>query len=172
MPKLVTGMQNNKTQSCSGFTLIEILVVVLIIGITIGLALLSFGDFGGQRRIIMAAEQFINYVKLVEHQAILETSTLGIRLHQNTYQVLRFQSSTHWQDMPKKSIFHQQHFPSSAVLRFANKTTKIGNPQIIINASGDMTPFKLTIGSEKQLNIVNVIGKRNGTITLQPFKSP
>ena len=62
----VIGMRNRD----QGFTLIEILVVVLIIGITLGFALLAFGDFGRQRQIITAAETFVNYVTLVEQQAL------------------------------------------------------------------------------------------------------
>lgn len=172
MPKLVTGMQSNQPQTNRGFTLIEILVVVLIIGITIGLALLAFGDFGGQRRIVMAAEHFINYVKLVQQQAILETSTLGIQLNQNTYQALRFQTNSQWQSMPSKGIFHQQQFPKNTVVHLEKMSFKVNTPQLIINASGDMTPFKLNIGSETQPSIVTILGKRNGTVELQPLKSP
>jgi len=171
MRKLVIGMQNNRG-NLHGFTLIEILVVVLIIGITIGFALLAFGDFGSNRRILMSAEQFVNYVKFVQHQSILETSTLGIRLNQNSYQVLRFEAPSNWQVMPKNSIFHQQQFPDSAIVYFENTTDKNGNPQIIINSSGDMTAFKLTVGSSKQAIITRIIGESNGAITLQFLKSP
>ncbi len=79
-----------------GFTLIEILVVLLIIGITMGFALMAFGDFGEKRRIVVAAEQFTNLIKLVQQQAILETSTLGIDVHDNHYDVLRFKPPASW----------------------------------------------------------------------------
>ena len=74
--------------------------------------------------------------------------------------------------MPQKSVFHQQHFPDSTVIRFDNTENRKKNPQIIINSSGDMTTFKLTISSGKQLDIANVIGKSNGTIVLQMLQSP
>ena len=156
----------------NGFTLIEILVVVLIIGITIGFALLAFGDFGSKRRILLSAEQFINYVKFTQHQAILETSTLGIMLNNNGYQILRFQPPSTWQGMPNKTIFHQQRFPQGAIVRLDSNTAKSSNPQIIINSSGDMTTFKLNLGSEKDATIATVIGKSNGEIILQPINSP
>ena len=171
MLKLVTGMQSSRERS-HGFTLIEILVVVLIIGITLGFALLAFGDFGSKRRIVMAAEQFVNYVKFVQQQAILETSTLGISLNKNNYQVLRFQTPTDWQVMPQKNIFREQHFPDNAVVSIETTTNRKGAPQIIINSSGDMTPFKLNISSERQINIASVIGKSNGTIAIQLLQAP
>ena len=155
-----------------GFTLIEILVVLLIVGITTGFALMAFGDFGEKRSIIVAAEQFTQYVKLVQQQAILETSTLGINITDNGYQVLRFKSPASWSSMPMKSIFHRQHFPKGLVIGLKNTNHKRGIPAIIINSSGDMTEFTLDFGTAKQPSIAMITGQRNGTITLQRIKSP
>lgn len=155
---------NNK-----GFTLIEILVVLLIIGITMGFALMSFGDFGEKRRIIVAAEQFTQYVKLVQQQAILETSTLGINFKNDSYQVLRFKAPASWSPLPAKSIFHRQHFPRGLVINLKKANTKPGTPIIIINSSGDMTPFTLDFGTSKQSSLATINGLRNGTISV---KSP
>lgn len=155
-----------------GFTLIEILVVILIIGITLGFALLAFGDFGGKRRIIIAAEQFVNYVKFIQQEAILETGTLGIVFDNNGYHVMRFQPPKNWQPMPPKGIFHQQRFPSNAVVHLNSSLTKTGEPQIVMNAAGDMTAFKINFGSSKQVNIADVIGERDGTIVLQILNTP
>ena len=165
MPKLVIGMKNK-----AGFTLIEILVVLLIIGITVGFALLAFGDFGSKRRMVVAAEQFVNYVKFTQQAGILKTSTLGIQLRENGYEVLQFQSPNHWQSMPKNSVFHAQHFPNNALIHF-NAAEKTG-PQIIINASGDMTTIQLNIGSKEQPHIAIIIGKQNGTVSLQLLDAP
>ena len=167
MLNLVIGMQNK-----NGFTLIEILVVVLIIGITLGFALLAFGDFGRERRIILAAEHFVNYVKFAEQQAILETSTLGILLSNNSYQLSCLHSQNHWQAMPQKSVFRQQYFPSDAVVHLDNAAKKSDNPQIIINSSGDITPFKLSFGSHENVKVAVVIGEDNGVVAMQLVKSP
>ncbi len=51
MLRLVIGMQNRARADLNGFTLIEILVVIVIVGITLSFALLAFGDFGSERRI-------------------------------------------------------------------------------------------------------------------------
>lgn len=161
-----------KTRSIGGFTLIEILVVIFIIGITLGFALMAFGDFGEKRSIIVAAEQFTNYVKLVQQQAILETSTLGLNINPQGYQVVRFQAPASWSPIHKKSIFHQQHFPKGLVLSLKNTNHQPGMPAIIINSSGDMTPFTLDFGTVKQASIVTVMGMHNGAIISKTMASP
>jgi general secretion pathway protein H len=155
-----------------GFTLIEILVVLLIIGISLGFALLAFGDFGGDRRIIMAAEQFVNYIQFIQHEALLENNTLGIRLDQNSYQMMRFDTTNNWQTVPSKNIFRPHYFPRNAMIQFDGTTVKSPNPQIIINPSGDMNNFILTVGTSKLKNLVKVVGYYNGSITLQLVDKP
>ncbi len=153
-----------------GFTLIEILVVLLIIGITLGFTLLAFGDFGEKRSIVVAAEQFTNYVKLAQQEAILENITLGIRLDKTRYQVLRFQKKTGWSAMPMNSVFHPQLFPKGLIPHLI--TTKSGDSLILFNSTGDMTPFTLTFSSTKNVLIATIIGKQNGTMHLDIEKSP
>ncbi|WP_133127303.1 type II secretion system minor pseudopilin GspH [Legionella nagasakiensis] len=175
MQKLVIGMQIHNSApfyKVKGFTLLEILVVLIIIGITLGFALLAFGDFGEKRRIIVAAEQFTHYVKLAQQQAILEASTLGIHFNKQTYQILRFTSSGHWQPLPQKGIFHTQKIPSNTTFDWETEKKKGEFPEIIINASGDTTPFTLYFGSNKTSKLAAVIGKHDGSIILQTVNSP
>ena len=136
----------------------------MIIGTTLGFALLAFGDFGSQRRVVMAAEQFANYVKLAQQQAIIQTSTLGITLNANTYQLLRFQKS--WESIPNKNIFMRKSFPKDTLVHFEQSAQR-GQPQIIINATGDMTAFTLHFRSPKQTHIISIIGAENGIVSLK-----
>ncbi len=185
MPTWVTGMRSKALPSAhsekldcftafaksnKGFTLIEILVVILIVGITLSFALMAFGDFGEKRRILISAEQFNQYVKLAQQQAILETTTLGIGIHKNGYQVMRLSPNAKWLPMSSNSIFHEQHFPKGSVINLQNNASSRNSPSIIINSSGDMTAFTMTFGSAKQPSIVSIIGEHNGA--LQTVKSP
>ncbi|HBI21430.1 MAG TPA: type II secretion system protein GspH [Legionella sp.] len=150
-----------------GFSLIEILVVLFIIGITLGFALLSFGDFGEKRRIIVAAEQLTQYIKLVQQYAILETSTLRLQIKADGYQVFRFQPPKTWSPIASTPLFRLQHFPKGLLVNGR------GKPLVIqVDASGDMTAFTLTLGSSQQPTMVTIVGKRNGAVTLQHAKSP
>lgn len=167
MPKLVIGMSANKIKQ-KGFTLIEILVVILTVGITLGFALLAFGDFGSTRRITVAAEEFIDYVKLVQQQAIITSNTLSIRVSQDGYQALRLQQhlahKPHWQPM-SQTVFRLQKFPHDATVNLQKAK------YLIVHPSGDMTAFTLIFKSAKQTPVVSVIGTHNGILRLQSMET-
>ena len=167
MRKLVIGMQTKR-----GFTLIEILVVVVIIGITIGFALLAFGDFGGKRRIQVAAEQFKDFSQVVRQQAIYESSTFAIKVTKSSYQALRFEVKGGWRTLPGRGIFHERHFPSNAIIDLDTPGKILGAPDIIISSSGDVTPFTLYIGTVKEYRIATVIGTADGSIKMKSLPPP
>ncbi|MDP3561905.1 MAG: type II secretion system minor pseudopilin GspH [Legionellaceae bacterium] len=152
-----------------GFTLIELLVVILIISITMTFAAFSFGDFGEKRRIVTAAQHFANYVNVVKQQAILESNTLGIRINNTGYDVVRFKQPNTWVLM-KQRIFRQQYFPKKVKIHLKLAGTAVSRgvnvPSIIATASGDMTPFELKIGTATQPNMASVKGKSDGTISV------
>ncbi|KTD36234.1 general secretion pathway protein LspH [Legionella nautarum] len=156
-----------------GFTLIEILVVVAIIGITLGFAMLAFGDFGASRRAVVSAEQFSSYVKLVQQQAILETNTLGISLTNEGYTTYRFESGG-WRIMSAKSIFHWRSFPNkiSVIFRQGGSRNRLKNPDIIITPSGDMSEFIIDFGTAANPQVVSLFGKTDGRIIIEKPKSP
>lgn len=155
-------MKKNK-----GFTLIEILVVVVIIGLTIGFALISFGDFGGSKRILFAAEQVHNILRLAQQQAVFENSTLGLRINNQSYQLLKFENSSQWSAPRSKSMYKVHYFPSDMLITLkTNFKTKIQEPNIIINPSGDSNAFTMSFGTKENNSIATLTGKENGEIRL------
>lgn len=148
-----------------GFTLIEILVVILIIGISTAVAMLAFGDFGAGRKAIVTAEHFKAYIKLVQQRAILEMNTLGINIKSNGYETLRFSDNLSWHPITNSSLFRWQSFPPNVKVTFRNKMRTA--PDLVINPSGDMTPFALNFGVEGEPDMITLIGDDNGELYLQ-----
>ncbi|WP_084157831.1 type II secretion system minor pseudopilin GspH [Legionella wadsworthii] len=159
--------QAKPQQSCQGFTLIEILIVLVIIGITFGFALIAFGDFGDSRRILFSAEQLVSTLRLAQQQAVLGTSTLGLRIDNNGYQVFQLSSHAQWKPLSDKGVFKMTYFPTDTRITLkTNKAVPTGTPAIIISASGSMTPFTLNFGSRKENSLAMLIGKSNGELQL------
>lgn len=155
-----------------GFTLIELLIVLIIIGITISFALLAYGDFGASRRIQFAAEQLVHHLKLAQQQAILESGTLGIRIDNSSYQILRFKNNKQWMTISNKGIFKMVYFPEHTVINLKTSIKPaLKSPSIVINSSGDMTPFTLNIGTQSNPTLAIILGKHNGQISLTAVKN-
>lgn len=169
--KLVTGMLDKMARKNNqGFTLIEMMIVLVIISITVSFAMLSFGDFGGKRRMRVNAEQFVHYVKLAQQQAVLETSTLGIAIDNNQYRLLRFSPlSNKWEPL-NKSRLKPRTFSEKVFLDSPAIPHKKNSPDIIVQASGDITPFKIDL-STTQTPMLSVIGNQQGEIVIKSVTS-
>lgn len=158
MPKLVIGMRAK-----SGFTLIEILVVLIIIGTVVTFAMLSFGDFGKSRKAKSAAEQMVQYITLMQQKAILENRLLGITVQANSYHAMKYIASQGWQTINNGGVYRKQPLPGGLQF-YSNKKSTNDTVDIIIQTSGDVTPFNLYIGDKSQNKIVRVTGNENGEI--------
>jgi general secretion pathway protein H len=65
---------------CSGFTLLELLVVVLIIGLGVAIVSVSIGDNKPQE-LRNNARDFANYTALVEEEAVLSREPWGVQIY-------------------------------------------------------------------------------------------
>ncbi len=77
-----------------GFTLLEVLMVVLIIGILTAVVVLSLNLDGGTHQLSESAERIANSLDLAEDEAVARQEVWGIAL---TGHALEFR---HWQDGP------------------------------------------------------------------------
>lgn len=155
--KLETGMRTTK----SGFTLIEILVVLVILGITASVALLAFGDFGESRRVEAEAKRFLQKTRLIRHHAILEATTYGMKLTPTAYSVFRFSPPNTW--TPTSSdLLKPYDFPKK-ILLYLNIQTSGKQNWVVFQASGEITPFVINFGLKQQPNIAHVVAEDNGT---------
>lgn len=136
----------------TGFTLVEILVVVIILGITATMAVMALGDFGETQRLIAEAERFTSKLRLVRYHAILEATPYQIQCKNDAYQVLKFKPPQHWE---KSTI-------KGGALHAEPK-----NKNILIQASGEITPITLTFGSKKARAVAQVSTATEGKITLK-----
>jgi general secretion pathway protein H len=162
MRSLETGMPDKK----KGFTLIEVLVVLVIIGITISFALLSFGDFGRSRRILSATENTLTEFKNIRQQAMLESVTYGLNITHNGYKILRLHPPQDWRPASSSFLVKPHPFPEQTVMQFDSQQ-KNQKPQIIFFSTGEITPFRISFGTTEAPYLFQIIGEANGHLTLK-----
>lgn len=170
-----------------GFTLIEIMVVLLIISIAATFTVLSLTDFLGSRRAETLANELYNKIRTAQEQAILQPVVMGLTITNNQYLFAHYlidqnNQSGKWQTIDRDQIFKPQAIPSDVVIRLkvqdnpidlgnTNKSdTQKTTPQLIFLPSGDSAAFSITIGTEKDPTKFTITGKNNGAIRLQENK--
>lgn len=149
----------------AGYTLIEILVVLFIIGIVSGATLLTISH-SHHKAVETFANQLTQTITLAEEQAMLQPAVLGVSIQENTlrFSVLKTTAKqTKW--LPLNDAILQQAIPNDLALSFHGETDKKNSPQIIISTNGDLTPFVLYVGMKGEKPRYMIKGDANGNIT-------
>lgn len=128
-------MQRSET----GFTLIEILLVLVIVSIVLSCAVLTINVFDSQRQIKMTAEHLQKVIITAEQQAVLMPEVLSLMFTPNGYEF------TFYKDRQWRSLAHDVlsgRFSAGIHAQLEQKK------RIVFNSSGDVTPFKLMISNK------------------------
>lgn len=166
-----------------GFTLIEIMVVLLILSITTTFAMLSITRRNPAEAVTTASKTLYALLQLAHERAILQPVTIGVSLSQTGYRFLYFSlrttdnfSSGKWQVFKEGNLSFERKFDSDLVLTLVAEEKSIplpvqlGDPipmpVLIFSSSGEVTPFRLRIAS-KQGEAVNYLeGRDSGQLSL------
>ncbi len=165
--------------STNGFTLIEILIVVVIISIAVTFAALSVGGFIKARRVEMTAKELAALLPLVSQQAILQPAILGLRIESHRYAFYRFVINPNtdkgeWRLISRDLILKPHDLADNVQLSLRLKEsvsllnlTKKNNPQIIFLPSSDNTAFILLITNYNKPPRFQLTGIGNGDFNLK-----
>lgn len=132
-----------------GFSLIEIMVVMVIVGIILSFVVVAFGDFGASRRVDATTKHLASLIQLAQTKAIIGNKTYGLSITPKTYQFFQFQpnpktSKSEWYPVKHTHVFQATRFPTRTKVSLTGAIHHQG-PQIIINSHGQITPFTLTL---------------------------
>ncbi|MDG4598038.1 MAG: type II secretion system minor pseudopilin GspH [Candidatus Contendobacter sp.] len=133
-----------------GFTLLEILVVLVLIGIITSFALLSAGG-GPRTRLAEEARRLAALVELHQQEAILNGATHGIQFDRAGYTLLTLGENGEWQPATTDTLIHHA-LPEDIVLSLWVEDRpvdlKIARklPQVLLLASGEATEFVVVFG--------------------------
>lgn len=162
-------------RSISGFTLIEILVVIFIMSIVTSVALLSVGR-NENRQLESFAKELVQTVTLAQEQAMLQPSVLGLSIEKHAYQFAAYRLA----ENKKKNVWSPltdhllgiHTIPHNVELTVEMGGQKIAQeddvahaPQVVISTNGDITPFTIYIGKKGKSPRYVIKGDADGTIT-------
>jgi general secretion pathway protein H len=164
-----------------GFTLVEILVVVVIMAVVISLAVLSIGVTGRDAQLDEESRRIEGLLDILHERALLEGRDFGLRVEPAGYEFAVYQPDRdRWlsindeqefrhRNLPKGVTFQLQLDSINVVLKPIERDTLNDqpppSPQVAIAASGEGTPFKLTLTRDATRASASVGGDAFGKIT-------
>jgi general secretion pathway protein H len=164
-----------------GFTLVEILVVVVIMAIVVSLAVLSIGTTGRDTQLDEESRRIEGLVGLLHERALLEGRDFGLRIEPAAYEFVVYEPRRdRWLTLDQEHEFRHRELPKGVsfqleldsqivVIKPIDRTLSSDqapqNPQVAIAASGEGTPFRLTLLRGGTTATASVKGDALGKVT-------
>jgi general secretion pathway protein H len=151
-----------------GFTLLELLVVLVVIGVMVSMAVLSFGVLGRDRQAEDESRRFWTVLKQAREESELQVEDLGIFVSTGAYEYLRFDSrKNEWQPIEGDELLAPRELPAGLRFRLRLESREVvlkpslpqrgdkdenqkNPPHVMVLSSGDVSPFQLEIERENQ----------------------
>ncbi len=156
-----------------GFTLVEIIVVITIIAIITTVILLRTGTIRFERKVTVFAEQMQSFIQVCQQQAILQSTVIGIFILPDRYQAYYFsnEKQAKWIPLAEKDSFWQSRMIPNDIYLQITTSAPMGidqiSPQVVIQSSGDFTPFTIDFGFTNEAAHYRLVGSEVGELSLQ-----
>ncbi|QSX33514.1 type II secretion system minor pseudopilin GspH [Shewanella avicenniae] len=156
-----------KAQRQQGFTLLEVMLVVLLMGLMAAAVTLSIGSGGQQQVLNREAQRFMATTEALQDEAVLSGGFFGIVVEEQKYHYVMLKEGK-WRPIEQDNLLSERQLPAGIVTDLeveglpleqdeqqqswfgepfieadAAERKKFPEPQIMLLPSGEMTGFKL-----------------------------
>lgn len=161
-------IMKNRNPLARGFTLLEVLMVVLVVGILSAVVLISLNTGGPERRLDDEAERLASLLSLASSEAVMQNREYGLRLEDDGYRFLCLDDGKQqWLECSGDSLFKRHILPEGLEVRVLNESRvtlpittvhsetpdegmSIGaveklSPDILLMSSGEASPAEVEI---------------------------
>jgi len=160
----------------TGFSLIEILVVTVILAVVASAVTLAVAGAGGERQLARDADRVAALVGYACEQAELSGRDIGLSLSRGGY---RFSRSEHtdWL-LLREGELRPRKWSVSPIVTLARDGNRVGiddefpdKPQLACFSSGELTAFRLELALPDAAAVFRVEAAQNGEIVTSSVES-
>ncbi|PJG57475.1 GspH family T2SS minor pseudopilin variant ExeH [Aeromonas cavernicola] len=148
-----------------GFTLLEVLLVAMLMGLVATAVTLNIGSVAGDRELDKQARRFMAIVQQAQQYAVMDGRLVGLRIEQTGWQFMqRAAKDRQWQPLQDDKLLAQVQLPETMVLtlelggfgwqpdpdekRDPQQDQKAVTPQVLLFPGGELTPFTLSLSQQ------------------------
>lgn len=177
-------------KSCRGFTLIEILVVIVVISLLAGIAVLAIGK-NPQQQLKQEAQRLQALLELAADRALLESREYGLHLEPHAYQITLYDEDKQQWAAASQEAFAHYKLPDDMRLTLISEGTAVNlaylnqeddeaafnsarnvqqgglNPALLLLSSGENTPFKLQFHDSNKTSWVSLSSDGLGLMSIE-----
>ena len=170
----------------AGFTLVELLVVLVIIGVVIGATLLSLGGRGRDSQLEQERDRLAALIGYVRERAALQTVEYGLRCEQGGFRFVMYDTrKALWLEDPLDEALRTRTLPAGLELALSVEDRPIVlprhadpgkgdavadlTPQVMLYSSGELTRFSLTLSRSVAGRSTILTGAPAGKLEVGPI---
>ncbi len=170
----------SRRHGAGGFTLVEILVVVVIIGVLSAGLLLSVSLTGRDRDLERESDRLLALLNYAREQSELQTREYGVILQDDSYEFVSYDVHRGtWRSIFEDDALRARKLPDGLDLKLMIDTrpvvlkkpedVKDKTPQVMIFSSGELTQFEVTMEREGGVHSVTILPDEKGNIIARPM---
>lgn len=159
----------------AGFTLLEILVVIVIIGIILSFASLSIGR-STDRVAQEESQRLAGLITLAAQEAVLQSREMALQFTPGGYEFVVFDKDQ-WRRISGDDTLRERRLPEgvrldinvegeAVALGKADAEKPASQPRIYLLSSGEVTPFQITLQSKANGSSYQLKGDVGGRVEM------
>ena len=191
MPKSATGLSTEPRRvapsRAAGFSLIELLVVIVILAIMAGMVLISMGTLRSEAPTETEARRLTALLELVAEESLIQGRDYGLELFTDGYRFLSWDPDSRlWSVVDDEAIMRRRTLPEEVrvVLAVDGREVVVDEeerdrgedellPHVAIFSSGEFTPFELFLVTDSVADAWVLRGGMRGELELiEPESRP